>query len=489
MTATASGEGARPSPAERVPVFFRTIPGRLVLVGAFAALLAGSGSSGSGVWPAVAAALVLTSLLPSRRRELLAVATVAVVLVSPPVDLRLLSLMSAERGAESWLVAWPLVAVAVLALACGYVSLVRSQPKRLLGRHPVFVLLVVLTLLFVVAAHAPLPAGIWFVVTTAAMVLSSYVWFFAYAAAESRLAGAPPAWRQLGFWRPFWGFSNVPLGKGAAYLGRVEARDATQLAFTQLMGLRLMAWAVALTFVMDVLRQVLYTPHAEPSTLFLLDRLPLEGLPRVADLLDAQASGTPYPFTLRWAAVAGEFVMSVLHMMTWGHPIIATCRMAGFLAAPNTDRPLLATSIVEFYNRFYFYFKELLAVFFFYPTYFRFFRSAPRLRLFAATMAAAGAGNFLFHFYRDSGEIFQLGFGRALVAYHVYACYALILGTAVGFSQLRLLARGRKPLHGVRRVTATVGVVAFYCLVGVLDVRTWHSIFEYGALYRSLFIP
>ncbi|MFN2375662.1 MAG: hypothetical protein ABR538_03945 [Candidatus Binatia bacterium] len=471
--------------------FLQTVAGRVAIVSLFTALLA---VLGAPAWPAVGLALLLTTFLPGRRRELLAVATVAVLFVAPPVDLDLLAELGAGRGAGAWLGAWPLVVAAVLALACVFVTAIGRRPKSLPGRHPVLVLVALLTALFVVAAHAPLQGGPWFLATTSAMVLSSYVWFFAYAAAEAKLPGATPAWRQLGFWRPFWGFSNVPVGKGAAYLARVEARDAAGLARTQLSGLRLLAWAAVLLAAMDALRWFVYTPHPEgaaggPFPVALLAWLPAEGLPRVADLLDAQARGEPFPLALRWASVIGEFVMSVLHMMTWGHPIVATCRMVGFAAAPNTDRPLLSTSIVEFYNRFYFYFKELLATFFFYPTYFRFFRGSPRLRVFAATAAAAGLGNFLFHFYRDSGEIFRLGFVQALAAYHVYACYALILGVAIGLSQLRLQARGRRPLRGPRRVLANAGVVAFYCLVGVLDARSPHSILEYAALYRSLVIP
>lgn len=474
---------------DRLLAFLQTAPGRVAIVALFTALLA---VMGGPAWPAVGLALLLTTFLPGRRRELLAAATVAVVFVSPPLDLDLLAELGAARGATAWLGAWPLVVAAVLASACAFVRAVGRQPKSLPGRHPVLVLIALLTALFVVAAHAPLQGGAWFAATTSAMVLSSYVWFFAYAAAEAKLPDASPPWRQLGFWRPFWGFSNVPVGKGAAYLARVEARDAARLALTQLSGLKLLAWAALLLAVMDALRWFVYTPHPDrggPFSIGLLAWIPPEGLPRVADLLDAQARGEPFPFALRWASVVGEFVMSVLHMMTWGHPIVATCRMVGFAAAPNTDRPLLSTSIVEFYNRFYFYFKELLATFFFYPTYFRFFRGRPRLRVFAATAAAAGLGNFVFHFYRDSGEIFRLGFLDALVAYHVYACYALVLGVAIGLSQLRLLARGRRPLAGPRRVLANAGVVAFYCLVGVLDARSPHSILEYAALYSSLVIP
>jgi len=113
----------------------------------------------------------------------------------------------------------------------------------------------------------------------------------------------------------------------------------------------------------------------------------------------------------------------------------------------------------------------------------------PRLRLAFATVTAAGAGNFLFHFYRDSGEILRLGYWNALVAYRVYGCYALALGVSIAVSQLRLQARGRRRPEGARRVLAIAVVVFYYCLLGVLDVRTSHGIGTYASLYLSLVVP
>ncbi|MEY2931707.1 MAG: hypothetical protein RL033_2456, partial [Pseudomonadota bacterium] len=42
---------------------------------------------------------------------------------------------------------------------------------------------------------------------------------------------------------------------------------------------------------------------------------------------------------------------------------------------------------------------------------------------------------------------------------------------------------------GARRVLATAGVILFYCLLGVLDVRTPLDLAEYGRLYVSLVVP
>jgi hypothetical protein len=461
--------------------FHQSLPGRLAAVALFTALLA---VTGAVAWPAVALALAILAVLPDYRRAILMIATVGVVAASPPLDLALLAELGAERGAVDLVPLWPLVVVSVLAFGCACVELVRRHPKIALARHPVAGLLVFLILLLVIAGHAPLGGAAWFAVTAFSMGLASYVWFFSFAASEAKLRGSPPAWKQLGYWRPFWGFSTAPIGKGAAYLERVEAKDAAAFATSQRRGLLLMLWCTVLLLAMDAFRFAVYEPHGRA-----VPWIPAAGMPPIAAVIEAQALGEPLPFAMRWGAVLAEFVMTVLHMTTWGNSIVATARMAGYDIAPNTDRPLLSTSIAEFYNRFYFYFKELLATFFFYPTYLTFFRSQPKLRLFAATLMAAGAGNFLFHFLRDSGAVYRLGLGGALVAYRSYAVYAAILGFAIAISQVRLLARHRKSPRGVRRVLATAGVVSFYCLLGVLDVRTPYDLADYVAVYASLFVP
>src|SRR5207247_2697015 len=106
---------------------------------------------------------------------------------------------------------------------------------------------------------------------------------------------------------------------------------------------------------------------------------------------------------------------NVIVIYVWGHTMIACFRMSGFRALRNNYRPLAARTIAEFLNRYYFYFKELLVEFFFYPTFFRFFKGRTRLRLAAATFAAAGLGNMFFHFIRDVGYVAQLGLWRALM--------------------------------------------------------------------------
>ena len=77
--------------------------------------------------------------------------------------------------------------------------------------------------------------------------------------------------------------------------------------------------------------------------------------------------------------------------------IVGCIRLLGFNVFRNTYKPLLAESIVEFWNRYYYYFKELLVEFFFYPTYLRSSWARPGIRMFLAVFAAAFIGNMYYH--------------------------------------------------------------------------------------------
>jgi hypothetical protein len=164
-----------------------------------------------------------------------------------------------------------------------------------------------------------------------------------------------------------------------------------------------------------------------------------------------------------------NFVWSLFAIAVPGHLMIGVCRMAGYKALRNTYRPLSATTIADFYNRVYFYFKELLAEIFFYPAYLRWFKTRPRLRLFVATLAAAGFGNFVFHYLRDLKFVAELGPWRAALAFRTYLLYSGLLGVAVASSQLMGRARPSRALSPPRRLFAHAHVILFYAVILIFN--------------------
>ncbi len=473
----------------RVLHLVRTALGRLALVAAFTALLA---ALKVPAWWQTGLFLAVTSLFPEHRKSLLAAAAILWIYLSPPIplDAPWLKNMLRQHAAERFLPIWPAVVFLVWLLAISYAWLCRAFPKSPCGQRPVLVLVLIL-LALLSASNLPLAGLPWFLIAASAIVLTSYLWFFAYWLSENAARKTAPFQVSVSYWRPLWQFNAItPFGKGAAYLDRVEAKDDQQLASVQLKGLKLLLWATALTFVLVVANRLAYGPSASLTAIPLF--APHARIPTYAMALEAQLQGHPYPFHLRWLALILHFLFFILTLTVFGHKIIAICRMAGFNVFRNTYRPFGSTTIAEFYNRIFYYFKELLVVFFFYPTYLRYFKKYPRLRLFSATVAAAGLGNFLCHFLRDGRNIIQMGLARALLFYHVYAVYALILGVAIGLSQLRQKARkGREPT-GHRKLLAIASVFLFYCLITILDepdATHPHTIVDYGHYFLSLFRP
>jgi len=141
----------------------------------------------------------------------------------------------------------------------------------------------------------------------------------------------------------------------------------------------------------------------------------------------------------------------------------------------NSYRPLESRTVVDFWNRYYYYFKELVADFFFYPVYMRCFKRHPRVRVLFATWVSVGLGVPLFHFIRDIDVVRQLGLWRALTGYHVYLCYASMLSIGIGVSQIRKMTAPRNPQRSLpesflrARVLPISGVILFFCFLQVFD--------------------
>ena len=141
--------------------------------------------------------------------------------------------------------------------------------------------------------------------------------------------------------------------------------------------------------------------------------------------------------------------------------IVASCRMAGFMALRNRYRPLASRSIAEFWNRYYYYFKELLVDCFFYPTFMRYFKRRGHWRLFAATFAAASFGNAFYHFFSSPHYIEELGFWRALEGFQSYIFYTIVLAVGISISQVR--KRKIENLSWIRgRLIPALCVTGFY---------------------------
>ena len=195
----------------------------------------------------------------------------------------------------------------------------------------------------------------------------------------------------------------------------------------------------------------------------------LRGRPQLRDLLRRPRD---LALPVAWLSLYLELVWSVLRLAAKGHVFVGVLRLCGFYVFRNTYKPLLAESVVEFWNRYYYYFKELLVEFFFYPTFVRRFRRSPRLRIVAATFAAALVGNMYYHTIEQPAFLA----GHFVVTWNVLHSrlfYCVVLAAGISVSMLREQRRrgaAVPPAGGLRRVLRIAGVWTFFAFVHVWAV-------------------
>ena len=327
-------------------------------------------------------------------------------------------------------------------------------PKSQFGRRPLVFLLTGFSALIVFACATTQHSKSYLVLWTLVGVMATYVWFIAYAVTDRSSKPASDATLELASLRPLWGSTNVPFPKGAAYLRRIEAKTPEQLAVVQLKGLKLLVWALLLWMF-----QVLWFK-------FFHDYL---RIPIPDQALAMSVRGTPVAWHLRWESQILAYFELILSFSIFGHRFIACCRMAGFNALRNTYRPLSATTIIDFFNRFYYYFKELLVDFFYYPAFFRYWKGHRRMRTIFATFAAVFFGNGFYHFTRNWQIIRDISLWKALVNYQTMVFYNAFLTAGLCVSQLR--KRGPRPAGLFRgHLLPALHVGLFYCLLSVFEI-------------------
>lgn len=340
-----------------------------------------------------------------------------------------------------------------LALSALLFWLATRFPESLFARRPIATLLTGFAGIVLLASYLP-RGGFRTSVWDFFSVAGTYLWCVAYSLLDARSKNRDRFSLQMGSYQPAWGSSNTPFPKGAAYLRRIEAKDPEQLAITQLKGLKLLAWSI----VLDLFLNYALRPFTHGYM----------GIPLYEYVFHLSVKRMPFAWYVGWESLITEFLERMIEFSIFGHRVVAVCRMAGFRALRNTYRPLSSRSIAEFWNRYYYYFKELLVDCFFYPTFARYFKQQGRWRLVAATFAAACFGNAYFHFFRDLGYIDELGFWRALGGFQSYLFYTLVLSVGICISQWR--KENVEQLNWIRgRVLAPMSVIAFFCVLRVFD--------------------
>jgi hypothetical protein len=439
----------------QIIAFAQTLPGKLTLLAVFGLALS---TMAEGWILAVNLGVVLcTTFFPRARRLLVTAGTLLLTdfywfehgllktQVAPSVP-------AFSRVTEFFVIILPFIL-----LCAGLMWFSAKYPISVIGRRPVLVLLGICAALAATASYAPLFGLPRFAVWAFLDTLCIYIWYLAYAMADCAKRAGDNLLAQAGTFHPFWGSTGVPLPKGSSYWRKIEAKTPADLAVTMIKGVKLMAWCLLLSFMRS--RYVLLIHH----------RL---AIPSPSDCILAFQSGKPLSWARNWLCWPDDLLLELMRISIWGHALIATCRMAGFRALRNTYAPLSSRSIAEYWNRYYFYFKELLVDMFFYPTFLRCFKTNPRLRIFFATFVAASVGNTLFHLIGNLQTAVSFGLLTVIRAFQGYFFFSVLLALGIGISQIRSRARGDSRGWLRERILAPVFVVGFYCFVHVFEVTT-----------------
>jgi len=454
---------------ERWVAYLQSTPGRILVVFAVIVLVLLFGFVGLDFSAALAA--VGCAYAGRHRHVLISLATLLLLYQNGFwVDAPFLHRLAAQEGVADQ-ISQPLLQTGMLLLVLALFSCLlifwhRIAVFSLFRRSTAWLIAIFLCL--VLAAQSPVATGVSRVVLWSfLMTWQPYLWFLAYALATAGTREQPPFWQHLGVFHPFWGSTLTPFGKGLSYLRKFEANTPEELAVTQLKGLKLATWAFLLA-----------ASHGCFSTL-------IHGHLGIATFHHAflhHVAGAPDPRYIGWISLVAYFVEDLLNMSVFGGVIVAAARLAGFRLLRNTYRPLESRTLAEFWNRYYFYFKELMVDHFFYPAFLRYFRNYRRLRIFFATFAAACVGNLLFHFIRDIHFVADMGLWKAVAGEQSHAFYTFVLAVSVGLSQLRR-APDRAAKGWLRgRLLPCLWVAAFFCILHVFDapLDREHSLWQRG---------
>ncbi len=410
---------------------------------------------------------LLAWFTPVRRRLFLALLTLLVLVRKP------LSLMGEQAALPLPKDAVGLAAVVLVLLAlvwlCYQAAVKFAALPAVVRRNPQWTLHLFFWAMLALLWNTLPTAGLWReVLLGVAVVFPFLLWRLGYLLQSGQHGRAGKSrFRDhlLTIW-PIYGGSNTPYGKGIDFLSRSEAQTVEQLARSQLAGIKLLVLAIAWTVLRELMQRGFYGSES------LLAVQTGGGIPLLRELID---QGSHAPRLASWASIYCELVYQVLSHAIRGLKIVAALRFCGFNVFRNTYKPLLAESIVEFWNRYYYYFKELMANFFFTPTFMQLGRSLqkwPNLRLFVAVFAAAFVGNMYYHVIKDIDLIVLGDVYGAVYGLRSRFFYCLLLALGIFVSMWRSQNRaGRAPIAGLHgRCLRIFGVWTFFSLIYIWNV-------------------
>jgi len=120
------------------------------------------------------------------------------------------------------------------------------------------------------------------------------------------------------------------------------------------------------------------------------------------------------------------------------HFKVGLWRICGYKIDPYFNYPWLSTNLVTLWSRFTFHYREFLVRAFYYPVFFKFFKKQKHLRIFAATLAAAGFGNLIWGHIPEAVFYYGMKWGSLTHVIEQWP-YFVLLGIGITVSEFWLL--------------------------------------------------
>lgn len=410
-------------------------------------------------------AFTLVLFYPGQRRAWLAIAAVGTIykkiLGRQHFELNTVPLLLQNADEIAWLTISVQTAIAI---ACIYlVHLAATRFDRLPGIIRQFPLMSLHLLIWIARALGTLP------LLGTLSVASTLAWRLSYLFEHAARGGAKnTAFKDhLFYMLPVFGGMSPPYGKGLDYLTRHEATDSESIARSQLAGIKLLCLAVIWTMILWLMDDAIIGEAGSWSVDWLGGWT--LGLP---SLVDAMRPESVTSVRVAWTSIYLELVYETIDVAAIGHVIVGCLRLLGFNVFRNTYKPLLSQSIIEFWGRYHFYFKELLVQFFFYPTFLRCSWAGEKLRIFLAVFAAAFVGNMYWHLLHYSMPVVNLNFAEVWATWGTRLVYCLFLSLGIWISMLRQ-KRQRSTSEEASRlviIRRIAGVLTFYAVIRIWNI-------------------
>lgn len=304
-------------------------------------------------------------------------------------------------------------------------------------RYPLLTTLLLLALLWILFAVSNGSLLLGAAAMTFLTIMVRVFWVFSYQLSEVDFLKRQPFLSHFG--AIFLPWSYIVL-RGYSDLANNLSQNEIQLKRSRISGVKLIFWAVVLTYLERLLRDFMLSDGSGVLSPFSV----LTGVDFSYQSYLVQGLSRP----MAWLFVAFTTFDFILNMAAISHAVISIARICGFTVFRAVYKPLEAQTFGQFILRIYFFYISVLQRFFFYPiwTRLRMVRHK-KIRTFLTiylTIFIGSMVNTIVQVYRLIYDQSQLPSYGDLVARLPYlSLLSLFLGLSVITPQPKLLERSR----------------------------------------------